>query len=71
MREQKMGTFEKAYEVDGELYELYLQEDDGDRRYQLVDSENLPLGAPFAELPDELTVIRLVRASNETLESAA
>jgi hypothetical protein len=66
-----MGTFEKAYEVDGELFELYLQEGDGDRRYQLFDSESLPLGAPFAEIPDRLTVIRLVRASNETSESAA
>lgn len=66
-----MGTFEKTYEVDGERFELYVQEGEDERRYQLVDSENLPVGGPFSAIPDEQTVVRLVRAAHEVSESSA
>jgi hypothetical protein len=54
-----MGTFEKAYEVDGERLELYCV--DGEA-YQLVDEENLLIGRPFSGIPDEEVVVGLVRA---------
>jgi hypothetical protein len=66
-----MGTFEKTYEVDGERFELYAQEREDEQCYQLVDSENLPVGGPFTGIPDEQTVVRLVRAAHEVSESSA
>jgi hypothetical protein len=63
-----MGTFEKAFVVDGEPFELYAS--DGDESFQLVDGESLPVGAPFADVPDWETVAALVRASREAGEAA-
>jgi hypothetical protein len=59
-----VGTFAESYEVDGEQFELYAQQGD-EPSYQLVDSESLPIGAPFTEVPDQETVVALVRASLE------
>jgi Lon protease-like protein len=67
----EVGTFEKVYVVDGESFELYAQEGRGGRRFQLVDSESLPIGASFPAVPDEQTVVALVRAVNDVDESAA
>lgn len=65
-----MGTFAKAYEVDGEQYELYLQGEEP-QTFQLVDSENLAVGDPFAEIPVQETVVELVRSTRPASESAA
>jgi len=65
-----MGTFEKAYEVDGEQYELYLQSDEP-QTFQLVDTESLPVGGLFSEIPAQETVIELVRSTRPASESAA
>jgi hypothetical protein len=69
--EQRMGTFLKAYEVDGERFELYAQQGEDEKRYQLVDGENLPVGASFSEIPEERTVTELVRVAREISESSA
>ena len=66
-----MGTFEKSYEIEGERSELYGQEDEGGRRYQLVDSESLPIGPLFIDITDERTVVDLVRAVDEALGLSA
>jgi hypothetical protein len=64
-----MGTFEKAYEVDGEQYELYAQSEEP-QTFQLVDNDSLPIGEPFGEIPDDDTVAALVRASRSVGEAA-
>ena len=66
-----MGTFEKSYTVDGEQFELYAQTEDGERSFQLVDTQSLPVGEPFGEVPSEEAVAELVRASREVGEAAA
>jgi hypothetical protein len=55
-----MGTFEKVYEVDGQSYELYVQEIDGERSYQLVNKASEPIGEPFADIPSDEAVAALV-----------
>jgi hypothetical protein len=65
-----MGTFEKAYIIDGESFELYASDEGGSRSFQVVDGESLPVGAAFAEVPDWETVAALVRASREAGEAA-
>jgi len=66
-----MGTFEKSYEVDGERFELYAQASDGETAYQLVDEENLAIGGPFADIPDDATVTGVVRAVKTLPDAAA
>ena len=53
-----MGTFEKAYIVDGLSYELYRQEDDS---FELVSVSGHVVGRRLLEIPDETTVLALVR----------
>lgn len=66
-----MGMFEKAYEVDGERFELYVQSGEGGQRFQLVDEEGFPLGDPFEHVPDQEVVVALVRAVGEASEPSA
>lgn len=65
-----MGTFEKAYIIDGESFELYASDEGRNCSFQLVDGESLPVGAALAEVPDWETVAALVRASREAGEAA-
>jgi hypothetical protein len=58
-----VGTFRKAYTVDGERFELYAEGDDAGVCYQLVDGESLPIGAPFDAIPSRATITVLIRAS--------
>ena len=51
-----MGTFEKSYEVDGVVVELFRQEDGG---FQLVNGGALV--AELAEIPSEDEVATLLR----------
>jgi hypothetical protein len=66
-----MGTFEKVYEVDGERFELYAQLSGSETSYQLVDEDNLTIGASFGYVPDEETVTGVVRAVKALSEPAA
>jgi hypothetical protein len=66
-----MWTFERGYEVGGERFELYAQEGGDDGCFQLVDGEALPVGGPFAYVPDERTVAELVHAVQEVSEASA
>jgi hypothetical protein len=66
-----LGAFVKFFVVDGETFELYKSTGNEEPGFQLVDEQSLPIGRPFAAVPDELTVTALVRASREVGESAA
>lgn len=63
-----VGAFERAYEVDGEHFELYT---DGSSRFQLVDEEGFPVGDPFWCVPSESVIAALVRASRDTSDPSA
>lgn len=57
-----MGTFVKAYVIDGELFEVYEQL--GERpTFELVDADNLAVGV-FDHVPDDATVVSLIRATH-------
>jgi hypothetical protein len=64
-----VGTFEKSYEVDGEQFELYAQSEEP-QTFQLVDNDSLPIGEPFTAIPDDESVVALVRASRTVGEAA-
>jgi hypothetical protein len=63
-----VGRFERSYVVDGEQYELYTER--AEHTFQLVDSDGLPIGEPFTNIPDDETVSALVRASRAVGEAA-
>ena len=57
-----MGTYEKSFIVDGEEYELYRHDDDGDVGYQLVTQRGqLVNDGLLFDVPDQATVAALVR----------
>jgi hypothetical protein len=55
-----MGTFEKVYVVDGSEYELYRQ-NDVPTTYQLVDWTGRLIASGLAGVPDEQSVVALIR----------
>lgn len=57
-----MGTYEKSFIVDGEEYELYRHEDDGEVGFQLVTHQGeLVNDGLLLDEPDEAAVAALVR----------
>jgi hypothetical protein len=65
-----VGTYVKSFVVDGEEFELYAQIDDEGKSYLVVDGDSLPIGEPFDEVPRDVVVAALVRASREVGGSA-
>ncbi|HZP73696.1 MAG TPA: hypothetical protein VFA97_09995 [Gaiellaceae bacterium] len=67
-----MGTFVKAYIVDGEEYELYEQREDGFVTYDLLDSaQSVLVASGLDDVPDDETVVALVRHLNGWEDDAA
>lgn len=57
-----MGTYEKSFIVDGEEYELYRHDDDGEVGYQLVTQQGeLVNDGLLLDEPDRDAVAALVR----------
>ena len=55
-----VGSYEKTFVVDGAQYELYAQLEGDVTVYALVDQSGRAIGE-FAEVPDEETVVMLIR----------
>jgi len=59
-----VGIFVRAYEIDGECFELYAELVEVPA-FQLVDADRLPVGDPFIDVPDDEMAQALVRATRK------
>jgi len=67
-----VGTYVKSFVVDGEEYELYAQVGNGLTTYDLFDRAGLIIIiADLTEVPDEETVVALVRVADGWGDDAA